>query len=407
MSFGGRIFFKNVLDAFYLLKFKYDPANGLLLWYDYLKEHDYFSTMKPFQIINRIPNMNILCRKASMIILLIRMQNVFPSIYNFFPRSYVLPYQVKKFIESFDRRFIIKPDCGSLGKGICVIDPNQEIPEIHGLSVAQEYLNSFLISQTKFDLRVYVLVLSIDPLEIYVYRDGIARFCSQKVNEDNIYSQLTNTAINHPVDSSVTKTIKNVFETMKQDGINTDLIWKKIDNIAVLTILSSYPYLKDGINNTFKSKNYNKCFQILGFDILIDEQLEPHLIEVNYRPFLTTYSFPEWMVKVGMIASTISLSFPYKNMQKYISNIKDMNEEEWENYYSKHIQDNIKEKIIERKSNDHFYGYRRVFPSRNKNNQKIYELVKYFAEKMPCSTSHSLPKLLKPIKNPKVGKISF
>jgi hypothetical protein len=52
--------------------------------------------------------------------------------------------------------------------------PNQEI------SVVQEYLNNpYLIDGLKFDIRVYVLVTSCEPLKIYVHKEGLVRFCTK------------------------------------------------------------------------------------------------------------------------------------------------------------------------------------------------------------------------------------
>jgi hypothetical protein len=61
--------------------------------------------------------------------------------------------------------------------------------------------NPLLINKHKFDLRIYVLITSIDPLRIYVYNEGLARFASHpyemtKETLKNLYQHLTNYSIN-------------------------------------------------------------------------------------------------------------------------------------------------------------------------------------------------------------------
>lgn len=55
-----------------------------------------------------------------------------------------------------------------------------------------------MINGHKFDLRIYVVVTCYDPLRVYVYKEGLARFASEPYNasKNNKYAHLTNYSIN-------------------------------------------------------------------------------------------------------------------------------------------------------------------------------------------------------------------
>jgi hypothetical protein len=59
-----------------------------------------------------------------------------------------------------------------MGQGIRIIHPGEPYTPNDDLAVAQEYVDSYLMDGRKFDLRIYVLVGSVEPLTIYVFRDG-------------------------------------------------------------------------------------------------------------------------------------------------------------------------------------------------------------------------------------------
>jgi tubulin polyglutamylase TTLL6/13 len=128
--------------------------------------------------------------------------------------------------------------------------------------VVQKYLNNpLLIENLKFDLRLYVLLGGVDPLRIYLYNDGLARFCTSeyesvtKSNMKNLTMHLTNYAINKfskkfvfntsedAMDVGHKRNIKFVLNYLKERGHNTDLLWKKIKKLIIKTICSGQPRL--------------------------------------------------------------------------------------------------------------------------------------------------------------------
>jgi len=49
------------------------------------------------------------------------------------------------------------------------------------------------------------------------------------------------------------------------------------------------------------------CFEVLGFDVFLDENLQPWILEVNHTPSFTTDSPLDFKVKKNLISDTIKL----------------------------------------------------------------------------------------------------
>jgi tubulin polyglutamylase TTLL9 len=67
-------------------------------------------------------------------------------------------------------------------------------------------MNPLLIGGKKFDLRIYVLVVSYQPLTVYLYREGFGRFTHHRYSNNledlsNTFMHLTNVAIQKTSDN--------------------------------------------------------------------------------------------------------------------------------------------------------------------------------------------------------------
>lgn len=101
-----------------------------------------------------------------------------------------------------DRYYIVKPENGCQGKGIFLTNSPSKLDKSNPMIIQRYITNPLLIEGLKFDLRIYILITSIQPLRIFMYKDGLARFATElfeQPNEDNLndlYKHLTNYAIN-------------------------------------------------------------------------------------------------------------------------------------------------------------------------------------------------------------------
>jgi hypothetical protein len=224
------------------------------------------------------------------------------------------------------KRFIIKPEGSCQGRGIFLVQHPDQVPEGERY-IAQKYLTKpFLLDGMKFDLRIYALVASCDPLRIYVYKEGLARlatavYCApSKKNISNSFMHLTNYAVNkhnpdfvENVSDSNTETghklsLSYTMDLLAKLGVDTQQLWRNIKRIAVKTLCSAQPKL----SHLYKAARgdeyqYNLCFEVLGLDIILDHKAKPWLLEVNYTPSFATGSKLDLDIKSKLIRDTLVL----------------------------------------------------------------------------------------------------
>lgn len=68
-------------------------------------------------------------------------------------------------------------------------------------------------------------------------------------------------------------------------GHDDKLLFKQIDDIIIKTIISVEHIVHNATEMFLPFKN--QCFELFGFDVLIDADLKPWLLEVNLSPAMS------------------------------------------------------------------------------------------------------------------------
>lgn len=295
-----------------------------IFWTDSIMGVSFCLTMHRFQKINHFPGMMEICRKDLLARNLNRMLKVFPEEYNIFPKTWSLPSNYAEALnyslKNKNRTYIIKPAAAAQGRGIFLTQSLKDI-QMDGM-VCQLYVKKpLLIDGLKFDLRVYALVTSLDPLRIYIYNEGLTRFATRqyavptKGNSGNVFMHLTNYSLNRLSESfskdqekGSKRTFSSLNRILSRDGYDVALLWNEIDEIVVKTVISALPVLKHNYSASFPRHDViQACFEILGVDIIIDDSFKPWLLEVNHSPSFSTSEFVDLQVKSALVRDTFNL----------------------------------------------------------------------------------------------------
>lgn len=101
-------------------------------------------------------------------------------------------------------------------------------------------------------------------------------------------------------------------------GIDYNQVKGRIKDVIIKTLISVEPHI---VNSLSRSTKYRQlCFEVYGFDILLDAKLKPWLLEVNISPSLSSSSPLDKKIKTMLICDTLNLigvsAFDRKKFQK-------------------------------------------------------------------------------------------
>lgn len=225
-----------------------------ILWSKHLSM-ERFGRIGPFQKVNHFPATWAIGRKDRLARNFTRARSRHGSkVYNYVPESYILPNdgpQVSKRMKEAGENvlWITKPISSSCGKGIRILSRANQLPTTRAV-VCRYVANPLLINGRKFDLRLYVLVTCFDPLRVYLYDNGLVRFCADEYSNDRRTlrkkcTHLTNYSINKKSQNFVANedasedgsggkwSVRSLKKYFKQNGVDDTMIWAQVRYIGV------------------------------------------------------------------------------------------------------------------------------------------------------------------------------
>uniref|UniRef100_A0A7S1SVZ6 Tubulin--tyrosine ligase-like protein 9 n=1 Tax=Tetraselmis chuii TaxID=63592 RepID=A0A7S1SVZ6_9CHLO len=241
--------------------------------------------------------------------------------YGCFPMTFTLPSDASLMIRAYKEKggvWIFKPVRGLQGRGIFLVNKLSQIEEwlreqqaakereerVYTV-VAQQYIaNPYLVGGKKFDMRIFALCLSFSPLKVYLYREGFcrfsnARFSLTKKDLANTQMHLTNHAVQKKDDKySPTQTdLKWPIQCLKtwllsHHGLeNANRCFGRIQQLIIASLRS--------VQNTIINDRH--CCEMYGYDVMIDSDLRPWLIEVNSSPALSASDQTDYDLKTRLV----------------------------------------------------------------------------------------------------------
>mmetsp|Transcript_9416 Transcript_9416/g.35254 ORF Transcript_9416/g.35254 Transcript_9416/m.35254 type:complete len:854 (-) Transcript_9416:251-2812(-) len=266
-----------------------------------------FNGLSVHQKVNHFPGSWCIGRKDRLMRCLERARRRLPREYNFFPEGFILPAE----FSSWRRRallhknfiWISKPVASSCGKGIRLVHKkNIGTVSCRKKCIMQRYLqNPYLIDGRKFDLRLYVLVTEIDPLRVYLFDEGLARFSTHKYSLKNLKSRFA-----HLTNYSINKRSKLYVPNEDDTNLNTGSKWSLkalldkieelegpagrrkaeagIHSVVVKTLIAAEAEIAPQVHSKVRYRGC--CFELFGFDIMLDSKLKAWILEVNISPSL-------------------------------------------------------------------------------------------------------------------------
>ena len=188
--------------------------------------------------------------------------------------------------KGYENTWILKPINMSRSMDMLITDNLKEIIRAveTGPKICQKYICSpMLMNNKKFDLRFIIAVRNLLPLELDFYEKMFwIRSANKDYNKESLSFddyEVHFTVMNYSKFGMQTIYDKDFIKYLKDKNIEWEPIYQKLKEKVKKVFLLACKDCPQMINYTSRA--------IYGLDAMVDSELEPHIIEINYQPDCT------------------------------------------------------------------------------------------------------------------------
>ena len=276
--------------------------------------NEILQSLNDFQKVNHFSSLSLIGSKDGLHVRMIELKERLGHPVPFYPFAFYPPVDYEELLEAWHSKpvWIIKAPALSRARFIrLAYSDNEPAPKFP--YVVEEYISPpFLITGRKFDIRLYAVVTSIEPLIFYYHYQGLVLFATHLYDEkgdiNDLKMHLTNYEINkdskefvecNELEEKVENSkwsLQFFWKYMESIGIDSKKLQKDVEDVATSTLIAGMCSVRNKHREVIKFKR-KSSFEIFGIDILLDSKLKPYILEVNVSPGMHSTSELDKRVK--------------------------------------------------------------------------------------------------------------
>jgi hypothetical protein len=281
------------------------------VWWLWRKPRPHDAVWFISQRVNHIPKTGALTHKDQLKTALQRYSSgrgAAAALFNIMPLTFNLPRDYVPFLHALGATkpgalWIMKTIGMSRGRGIKLVSSIDDVTYSVPVVVQQYVDRPLLLAGRKFDLRLYVCVTQFNPLEAFLSSIGFARMAPSPYSLDagkytDLTVHLTNTAVSEAVASGGGNKISLEQLQQANEVHPWPTTWARVRSTVLRTLVG----VEDKIPRT------TGAFELFGFDVLLDTDLKPWVLEVNASPSMEMYGALDRELKPRLIGDVLELA---------------------------------------------------------------------------------------------------